>query len=330
MQHSPIVDNLSDCPRGPAITICRAFLRNFITLQCDLAVNVKLSSLNFEKIERSIVAIKRINMTGTDITGTDMAGNGGFLTRMRRVVGGVIISVPLLFTLNAWAAQVYSPKGVVELFTSQGCSSCPAADKFVTSISHDKDILALAWHVDYWDYLGWEDTFAKPDHADRQRRYSRSFGENQIYTPQAVINGRSHVIGSRGSIIQGVVKEYREQQKGMMVPINTTIHEDVLDIEISYEDSKAKANLWMVYFADEAVVKIERGENHGKDLTYSNIVRDIELVGMMEPDGLKMMLPLKEISRKGHDSCALILQRTTKLGTPGPIIGAVVIRDLKK
>ena len=90
-----------------------------------------------------------------------------------------------------------------------------------------------------------------------------------------------------------------------------------------------KATLWMVYFANQEVVKVERGENHGKDLTYSNIVRDIELVAMMEPDGLKMMFPLSELSHKGYDSCALILQKSTEYGTPGPIIGAVVIRDLQ-
>ena len=247
---------------------------------------------------------------------------------MTSLNSGVTIALLVLFGSYAKAADIYAPRGVVELFTSQGCSSCPAADAFVTSIHRDKEILALAWHVDYWDYLGWEDTFARPDNANRQRRYSRSFGENQIYTPQAVINGRSHTVGYKKKKIRALLAKYDSQQEGLMVPINTVLNNDILDIEISYGDNTGKATLWMIYFSNQVKVNVKRGENHGKKLTYSNIVRDIELVGMMEPEGLKMMLPIKEISHKGYDSCALVLQRTTKLGTPGPIIGAVVIRDL--
>lgn len=244
------------------------------------------------------------------------------------VKSGIVVLLLALFGSYGQAAEIYTPKGVVELFTSQGCSSCPPADEFVTSIHRNKDVLALAWHVDYWDYLGWKDTFAKPDNANRQRRYSKSFGENQIYTPQAIINGRSHTVGYKGQQIKALITDYDIQQKGLMVPINTVIKNDVLDIKISYGDNTGKATLWMVYFSNQVDVNVKRGENHGKKLTYSNIVRDIELVGMMEPDGLKMMLPLSEMSHKGYDSCALILQQTTKSGTPGPIIGAVVIRDL--
>ena len=252
---------------------------------------------------------------------------------LKRISSSIILLLPLLFSVNVQAVEIYSPKGVVELFTSQGCSSCPPADKFVTSIHRDNDTLALAWHVDYWDYLGWKDTFAKPDHADRQRRYSKSFKENQIYTPQAVINGRSHLVGSRTGAIQSALNKYSAQHKGLIVPIKTKIVDGALDIEISNSDyngadKNGKTTLWMVYFTSQEKVKIKKGENYGQHLTYSNIVRDIELVGMLEPDGLKMMLPLGEISRKGYDSCALILQQSTKYGTPGAIIGAVVIRGL--
>ncbi len=261
------------------------------------------------------------------------------LVKMRFIVANIQIAGRALLWLAAGAlalslstpansAEIYSPKGVVEVFTSQGCSSCPAADRFVTSISRDKDILALAWHVDYWDYLGWKDTFARPDHTDRQKRYSKSLEENQVYTPQAIINGRSHTVGSRAGVIRAALKKFNAQKKGLTVKINASIKDDVLDIRIENSEGIGKATLWMVYFTDQKKVKVERGENRGKNLIYSNIVKDIELVGMMEPDGLKMMLPLKELSRKGHDSCALLLQQTSKYDTPGPIIGAVVIRDL--
>jgi hypothetical protein len=258
-----------------------------------------------------------------------MTGGKWIRAKLNRVAQAAIFILPLFFGANIQAAEIYSPKGVIELFTSQGCYNCPPADDFVTSIRRDKNVLALAWHVGVWDYLGWDDTFAKPDHLKRQRRYARSFGENQIYTPQAVINGRSHLVGHASQKIQDRLAKYHNQQKGMLVPIETTLNGNVLDIVIPYGDNSDKATLWMVYFADQEKVNVERGENHGKNLTYSNIVRDIELVGMMEPEGLNMMLPLSEISRKGYDSCALILQQTTKYGTPGAIIGAVVIRDLK-
>ncbi len=249
---------------------------------------------------------------------------------IRAIMLAGAMALPVISIGFADAADIYSPKGVIEVFTSQGCSSCPAADKFVTSIARNKDVLALAWHVDYWDYLGWKDTFAKSDHTNRQRRYARTLEENQIYTPQAIINGRSHAVGSRRGKIQSILKGYNGSDQGLIVPINASLNGDALDIQIPHNANTKKATLWMVYFANEQIVAVERGENRGKKLTYSNIVRDIELVGMMEPDGLKMMLPLKEISRKGYDSCALILQQTSKHGTPGPIVGAVVIRDLIK
>ncbi len=258
-----------------------------------------------------------------------MTGSEWIRAKIYSVALASLFVLPLFFGANIQAAEIYSPKGVVELFTSQGCYSCPPADKFVTSIRRDKDVLALAWHVDVWDYLGWDDTFAKPDHLKRQRRYAKSFGENQIYTPQAVINGRSHLVGHESRKIRNRLAKYHNQQKGMLVPIETTLKGNVLDIVIRHGDNSDKATLWMVYFADQEKVKVERGENRGKYLTYSNIVRDIELVGMMEPGGMRLMLPLGELSHKGYDSCALILQQTTKQGTPGPIIGAVVIRDLK-
>ncbi len=259
-----------------------------------------------------------------------MAEKNTFASKLKTMLIGSALAVPLLTSSIAHAADIFTPKGVIEVFTSQGCSSCPAADKFVTSIARNKDVLALAWHVDYWDYLGWKDTFAKPDHTNRQRRYARTLEENQIYTPQAIINGRSHKVGSRGDEIQSILKGYNGSDQGLIVPINASLNGEALDIQIPNNANTKKATLWMVYFANEQKVAVERGENRGKNLTYSNIVRDIELVGMMEPDGLKMMLPLKEISRKGYDSCALILQQTSKHGTPGPIVGAVVIRDLNK
>ena len=95
------------------------------------------------------------------------------------------------------------PKAVVELFTSQGCSSCPPADALLTSLADQEDVVALAYHVDYWDYVGWKDTFGEADFSDRQRAYAQSWGSSRIYTPQMVINGVKGVVGSRRGEVHG-------------------------------------------------------------------------------------------------------------------------------
>ncbi len=230
--------------------------------------------------------------------------------------------------LSASAADIYSPKGVVELFTSQGCSSCPPADEYVHELRQSGEVLALAWHVDYWDYLGWKDTFAKPAYADRQRRYALSFGERQIYTPQAVINGRSHTVGSHKTTIRERVEGYMASGLGLTVPVMAYVDSDALQVKVAAIDEAADATLWMVYFNNQEQVQVERGENRGRSLTYGNIVREVEMVGMVKQDGLTLHLPFSEITRRGFDSCALVLQKTTALGTPGPIVGATVIRNV--
>ena len=226
------------------------------------------------------------------------------------------------------AAEIIQPTGVVELFTSQGCSSCPPADKLLGKLAKENDILALAWHVDYWDYLGWKDIFGSKNSTQRQRRYATTLGETQIYTPQAIINGRTHVVGSREGQVRGALKQFAGTKNGLTVPITATFTSDIMNVSVPNTPEAADATLWIVYFDNQKVVDIKRGENHGKKLTYSNIVRDVQMVGMVKGSDINTSLPLSEIKRKGADSCALVLQKNTKYGTPGPIIGAAIIRDL--
>lgn len=242
------------------------------------------------------------------------------------LVLGCLVGMPM--AMPASAMDIFTPKAVVEMFTSQGCSSCPPADEWVVKTAPGTEILPLAWHVDYWDYLGWKDTFAMPGNADRQRRYSVTFGENQIYTPQAVINGRSHTVGSRRSDIESRVKTYVHNHQGMVVKIHAKQRAGKLEISIPKTSLAQNANLWMVYYNEKQIVDVKRGENRGRKLAYSNIVRDVELLGMVEADGLKLILPISELSRPGITSCAMILQKKTQKGTPGPIIGAVAMRNV--
>ncbi len=241
----------------------------------------------------------------------------------------------LLFALSvtglshsvALGAEIYQPKAVVELFTSQGCHSCPPADKIIGKFSKEKEVLGLSWHVDYWDYLGWKDTFASRANTERQYSYARALQERQVYTPQAVINGRAHEVGSREGRLVGTINQFSASKRGMLVPINANVGGDSLNIKIDDTSIADNSTLYIIYFDKDASVKITRGENTGKTITYHNIVRKIQPLGMLKSAGLNMDFPLSEIKREGTDSAALILQNSDAHGEPSSIIGAVVLSE---
>ena len=218
------------------------------------------------------------------------------------------------------------PIAVVELFTSQGCSSCPAADKILADYVKRDDVLALSFHVDYWNYLGWKDTFSKEEFTDRQRRYAASFRRHGVYTPQAVINGRDHAVGSRKRDIEALIDGYVRDGKSLTVAVN--IKRDREKIRVTTDAASGDATLWVVYYDKKRSVKIDRGENRGRVITYHNVVRDVSMLSMMKQGKLEVTLPLEEMKRKGYESCAIVLQQNTAFGTPGPILGAAVIDEL--
>lgn len=231
------------------------------------------------------------------------------------------------FSTISHSAEFYQPKAVVELFTSQGCHSCPPADKLIGKFASGKEILGLSWHVDYWDYLGWKDTFASRSNTERQYSYARSLRERQVYTPQAIINGRAHEVGSREGELQQHVDHFAASNKGMLVPIKASMSVDSLNIKIDDAAYAQSSTLYMIYFDKNASVKITRGENTGKTITYHNIVRKIQPLGMLKPGGINMDFPLSEIKKEGSDSAALILQKSDAAGNLSSIIGAVVLSD---
>jgi hypothetical protein len=256
-----------------------------------------------------------------------------FSVRYIMAMLGYALTASVLTTVglvNAYAQnpQIYQPDSVVELFTSQGCNSCPPADRVLAELAKRKDTLALAWHVDYWDYLGWKDIFASPENTRRQKAYARSFSKRGVYTPQAVINGRVDVVGSRGALVEQALAELAGTGKGLTVPIDARIENGMLKIRIENSGRARDATLWMVYFDKEREVTIKRGENRGRTLRYTNIVRAFEMIGMVRNQTLQTEFAIADIGRRGHDACALILQKTTEDGTPGPIIGAAFLNDL--
>lgn len=229
---------------------------------------------------------------------------------------------------HAFALEFTTPKAVVELFTSQGCSSCPPADAALREFNQGKEILGLAMHVDYWDRLGWKDTFASPDNTERQWRYARALGERQVYTPQAVVNGRAHFVGSRKANIADAADQFILSGKGLTVPIDLTADGEVIRVAVDGTPAARDATLYAVYYNAEGKVAIKRGENAGKTITYSNIVGKMEMLGMAGSGGIELQFSVDDIRQKGFSDCALILQTRTADGLPGPIIGASVISGI--
>jgi len=215
-------------------------------------------------------------------------------------------------------------RAVIELFTSQGCSSCPSADKLLGDYADRDDILALSFNVDIWDYLGWKDTLASPDNSQRQRDYSLARGDGQVYTPQAVIDGRNHVTGSRRDEIEAALATNRGR---LTVPIDLSLAGDAVTVNIgAAADAMPHGTLWLVMYDRSVTVPIERGENSGKTVTYNNVVRKLRPIAMWTGAAMSVNLAKSEIEHAKADRCAVLLQSETKDGLPGPILGAATIQ----
>jgi hypothetical protein len=181
-----------------------------------------------------------------------------------------------------WLAAVASVQAedvvVVELYTSQGCSSCPPADEFVAMLASDPRILPLALHVDYWDYIGWADKFADPRFTDRQRAYAAAIGSRTIYTPQLIIGGQDRIEGyAPGATADTLGKHFAA---GSPVRLTVTRVGDRLVIRAEADPPLDQpVFVQLVRFKPEETVAIDRGENAGRTITYHNIVTSWERVG---------------------------------------------------
>jgi hypothetical protein len=233
------------------------------------------------------------------------------------------ILLPLVVggTSAAFAAEPDKTRvnAVVELFTSQGCSSCPPADAVMESYAKRPGVLALTFSVDYWDYLGWKDTLSDPKFTKRQRAYAKARGDGQVYTPQVVVNGVRHVVGSQADAIDGALAATKEQSTSW-VPMTISMAGDHLAIEAP-AGPKADATIWLVMLSRRTDVQVKRGENAGRLLTYFNVVRDISPIGMWTGQALSVRLDRRTLNASNAEQCAVILQK----GHAGPIIGAALL-----
>ena len=232
------------------------------------------------------------------------------------VAGFVIASVA--------AAQAGETRAVLELFTSQGCSSCPPADRLVGQFANDPSVVALSVPIDYWDYLGWRDTLANPAHSARQRAYARARGDGQVYTPQIVVNGSADALGSDQGAIERAIVQTDHKTGVMSLPVVLAVNNGTLDVSVSGGDkAPAASEVWLCPLAKAVPVAIGRGENRGRTITYHNVVRNWLKLGAFSAAQSNWNVPMAQIKAEGIDAAAVMVQEGSH-DRPGIILGAAL------
>ncbi|MEM6577321.1 MAG: DUF1223 domain-containing protein [Pseudomonadota bacterium] len=204
---------------------------------------------------------------------------------------------------------------VVELFTSQGCSSCPPADAFLHKLDSRDDVIALALHVDYWDYIGWKDNFADPAHTERQRDYAKADGRRMIYTPQMVIDGTSHVVGNRPKDVLDLIKMYQRKQDTVALTAGYDSGQVTLQAE-RLDGNTVPLSVVMLRYSPRNEVRITAGENAGRSLNYANVVTDMRKLDVW--DGSEPLF--MNVQAPGDEPIVILLQQK---GGAGAIEAAI-------
>ena len=246
------------------------------------------------------------------------------MVRRRVAPAFLITSLITSFVIVTFAvARAGDPRAVLELFTSQGCSSCPAADRLMGQLVKDPALVALSIPVDYWDYLGWRDTLANSAHSARQRAYARVRADGQVYTPQIVVNGAVDALGSDQAAVERAIAETTQESGVMSVPLALTLNGNALSLKVPAAETieRAAAEVWLCPLAKTIAVAITRGENRGKTITYHNVVRDWLKLGDWTGGQSSWDVPLPQIKAAGIDAAAVMLQQGTR-DRPGIILGA--------
>ena len=216
------------------------------------------------------------------------------------------------------------PRAVLELFTSQGCSSCPAADKLLGELSHDPSLIALSLPVDYWDYLGWKDTLALHGHTARERAYAETRGDREVYTPQVVVNGLAHALGSDKAAIDKAIAQTRASAKPLSLPVTLAVADQkvVANVPASKNENR-QGEVWLCPLSRKVSVEVKRGENHGHSLTYHNVVRRWVKLGDWNGQAQAFSVPITDVGGGDIDGYAVLVQ-SGAANKPGPILGAAI------
>lgn len=206
---------------------------------------------------------------------------------------------------------------VVELFTSQGCSSCPPADELVGQLAEREDVLTLALHVDYWDYIGWKDIFADPAHTERQKGYARAAGGSTIYTPQMIIGGEDHVVGYKPMEVADLIAAHRARVPGAELSVSGSGERFTITANGGGQAARDLV-VQVVRYLPEQSVSIRRGENAGRTITYHNIVQGWDVIGTWNGRGTFN----RTVTVSGDDPLAVIVQ----VADQGPVVAAARLR----
>jgi hypothetical protein len=209
---------------------------------------------------------------------------------------------------------------VVELFTSQGCSSCPPADSYLGQLAQRKDVLPLSYHVDYWDYIGWKDQFADPAYVGRQRAYAMTLGHHMVYTPQVVVAGAVDAQGAERSVIEQKIREAKARQRMYPLEVARDPQSGEVLLELPEAPLPVPATIWLVTYQYKDKVAIDRGVNSGRTLDSFNTVRSLQKVGVWTGKAGTMALKLDDKAKAAKpNACAVF----ANLADYGPIVAAV-------
>lgn len=225
---------------------------------------------------------------------------------MRAIFMAVTACVGLSVPVAATADSV-----LVELYTSQGCSSCPPADEVLGQLAKRNDVIALSLHVDYWDYLGWKDVFSKPEFTKRQQAYARAAQSTMIYTPQMVVGGVDSVIGTKTMELMDHITRHQNTRDVVNVNLSQAGGEIVLQATVDGAETGSKT-VQLVRYIPSQSVEIRRGENAGKTVTYHNVVTSWTVIGTWKgTEPLRMRAPLE-----GDAPAVVVIQD----GASGPVL----------
>ena len=232
-----------------------------------------------------------------------------------------------LFWQSAMAGEAKPQPILVELYTSQGCSSCPQADVILGQIKGREDVVALSFNVDYWDYIGWRDTLAKRENTLRQQAYEKVLASHRVYTPQMVIDGVRDVVGNQRKDVLDAIARRVGEAAAKRVPVSLTQSGDTVEVRIgAMQGIRTPATVWLAHTLSSRTVNIASGENSGRVITYHNVVRDFSAVGKWSGEAVTLELPALGVPGETTDGVAVWVQA----GDPGPVLGAAQIKLTSK
>jgi hypothetical protein len=201
----------------------------------------------------------------------------------------LFLSLGLAVTIGP--AQADERPIVVELFTSEGCSSCPPADKLLAELANRPDVLALSFHVDYWDRLGWKDPYSSREATQRQNRYARLLDLAAVYTPQIVVEGKWQAVGSDHADVEHALDLARRSHKE--IPVTLALDHGRAQVKLGAAGDVASASLLLIGFDRRHVTAVKRGENGGRTLTHVDVVRGIEEIAQVKSSPGEIEVPVR-------------------------------------